>query len=542
MIKEDKRLSTSFSINLIEEGEKEQALNGSRLTRISGNRMVTFEAKGASPGTPRVYLHANFSGDSHELLPMKRSQTNRDTWFLEKLLPTGGLIQITVMMETDKNRYWDPAGYRKILIDPNITNNLRLYSYIPNGQYPHWIKDLESIKEMGFNAVHLLPLTQMGYSRSPYAAHDLFQTDSAWGREEDFNSFIEQCEKKQLALCFDIVLNHISCDSYLAKTKAHWIVGDRSRKDGMKRAGCWHQNKWISWEELVLINYDHPDKKIKKEIWHYMRDYLFHWASLSHSTGGLIRLDNLHSSHGPFIEWVLQELRSELPGIGVLSEYFETPQKLKNGVYLWGLNLLLGNSWEYPFVPQLQNYLNMIHTTPELRYLLMPTTHDTESVTQLFGGPDSVVPRYFTCTLMGTGQSGLTMGSEWGEPEKITFIKRDERLLFSIIKDYRGIIGKINRLHKENKIFRTMGNGEFLPAPSHSLLVFRRWSYQNNREVLLLANFDTREKKKYHCERNFSLLLNQGLIISKQNRGSDLEIEPCGVAVLELAKKGAYVE
>ncbi|MBN2626720.1 MAG: hypothetical protein JXA95_08640 [Spirochaetales bacterium] len=531
-----RRHSSPFGMTIIDTRGDERRLTADKLFRIRGDKDYTIRIDAPDSSGGKVYLRGNLEGGDFETFPMIRCSDNPNCWRFEGNLPRGGFIKITSFLETEKARYWDPVGYREILVDPPLMNNLRMYSFIPgvSGRFEHWIRDLDHITEMGFNALHLLPLTEMGYTRSPYAARDLYRIDRAYGSKEDFELFIRTCIKKELALCFDVVLNHVSCDSDLAVNRAHWIQGDPRRKDGMKRAGCWHGGDWISWEELVLIDYDHPDPKTRREIWETMRDYLFYWAALAERTGGFIRLDNLHSSHQGFIAWALDDLRREYPGVGIFSEFFHSEEELQRGVKAWGLNLLLANSWEYSFVPPLREYLKSIHAMPELRYLLMPTTHDTESVRRLFGESGSVVPRYFVCALMGSGQTGLTMGTEWGEPEKIDFINRSGRVRFIREWDFSEAIKKINTLQQNHDIFHRTGNIEFLNPSTDSILVCRRSTKNGKGELLLAANFDTRNKKEYHYHQKGNLLMEQGAVLENTEWGCRVELAPCGVAVLEI--------
>ena len=506
------------------------------MTRLEGNSPFAIRVDVSHSQSYRVFIHGNLEREKFESFSMTQCGDNKNCWVYRGTLPKGDFLRFTFFMETDEERLWDPCGYREILVDPPLMNDLRMYSFIPgvSGNYDHWIKDLDHIRSMGFNAIHLLPLTEMGYTRSPYAARDLFSIDKSYGTEEAFERFVKACIEKEISLCFDVVLNHVSCDSELARTKAHWIKGDVRRRDGMKRAGCWHEGSWISWEELVLIDYDHPDPAIRREIWDSMQDYLFHWASLAERTGGFIRLDNLHSSNQVFVKHVLHELRQEYPGVGIFSEFFHSREELERGVREWGLNLLLANSWEYPFVPQLIEYLKQIHLSPELRYMLMPTTHDTESVRRLFGDPRSIIPRYFVCALMGTGQAGLTMGTEWGEQEKIDFINRSGRYPFTREWDFSDVIGRINRLHRQIGVFRKTGNLEFLPTPTDSIIVCRRDGDEGRRRYLLAANFDIQQEREFHYPDRGELIMEAGARLDGMEWGSRIILSPCGVGVLEI--------
>ena len=50
-------------------------------------------------------------------------------------------------------------------------------------------------------------------------------------------------------------------------------------------------------------------------------------------------------------------VREQFPDIAILGEYFTDQVTLEKTVPEWGINLLIGNSWENPFGPQLRNYI-----------------------------------------------------------------------------------------------------------------------------------------------------------------------------------------
>lgn len=528
----NKRINLPVILSLSDQDRMAYELSPERLMRWEADREVSFIIRGDIPILGQLILYGNFEGE--KIVSHRMDRISREEWAVKIKMPSGGMIRFTFILETEKANYWDSHDYYSILLDPPLQRKLRLYSYIPNGKYSDWKNDMRTIKGMGFNAVHFLPLTSMGYSRSPYAAKHLFEKDDCWGTEDDFNDLLGFCIEEGMALCFDVVLNHVSCDSDMARKKAHWIVGDPLRKDGLKRAGCWHGDSWISWEELVLINYDHPQYDIRCEIWEYMKQYLLYWANLAEKTGGFVRLDNVHGAHRNFLSWAIQCLKRELPGITLLAEFFDSRESLILGVREWGLNLILGNSWEFPFVSQLREYLKMIHASSELRFLLMPTTHDTSGIPQLFGKADSVIPRYFTCALMGTGQTGMTMGTEWGEENKIPFINNSERKEFELRVDYREIISEINNLLRRDSIFQCVGNADFISSSSESLLILRRWEYISGREVLLIANYDINNAQEYFCDSCFETLLHYGFERKETPGGTVIRLSPCGVVAMEM--------
>jgi hypothetical protein len=443
------------------------------------------------------------------------------------------------------------------MIDPPQLRCLKLYTLIPtiSGTLRDWRRDLDRIKDLGFNAVHILPFTEMGPSQSPYSAANLFAIDPDYLEgPDDLENFVRRAEELGLALCIDIVLNHVSTSSFLAESKAHWLTPDFNRPDGLRRAGAWHMDNWISWEDLVLINYDHPDPQTRKELFDYMKDYLMYWGGIAQRTGGFIRLDNLHSSHRGFIYWILEEMRREAPGIGILSEFFGANDTLRRGVGRWGLNLLMANTWEYPFVPQFRDYLAHVHASSHsIRYLLEPTSHDTPAVAELFASPDSAVPRYFCCALMGTGQTGIVQGYELGCPRKINFIGRQGRVVLEGLRDLGGFIRQVNRLLEAYPVFQGYDNIQFLNSEHESLLGALRFSPPRKSSApgapvdgeqagafLLLANFDINGSCEYSRLKSGDAepLLLEGAEILSQDGILKVRLSACGVAAIRLFPQG----
>lgn len=77
------------------------------------------------------------------------------------------------------------------------------------------IGDIESklsyIKELGFNAIELLPIQEFQMDRSwGYNPSFFFAPESAYGTPDDYRHFVNEAHKVGLAVIFDVVFNHIS--------------------------------------------------------------------------------------------------------------------------------------------------------------------------------------------------------------------------------------------------------------------------------------------------------------------------------------------
>ncbi|MBI9103419.1 MAG: hypothetical protein JEY99_13460 [Spirochaetales bacterium] len=505
-----------------------------------------------------AFLHTDIQDGHWAEIPFTRIPVNGDnesedySFNLKIPMPPGGYFSFRFYLENVNKggtiRYWEPCNYHRLLIDPPLVNNLRMYTLLPtvSGKIDEWTEELEHISSMGFNAVHILPFTAMGPSESPYSAANYFEIDSHYlsqeGNFKTFEKFTDRLKNLGMSLCFDIVLNHVSDASVLATSHGNWMVADPEREDGLKRAGCWHQGTWISWEDLVLINFDHPNPQIRQEIYNYMLEYVLFWIEKAKGCGALIRLDNLHSSNDVFMKWLLSELSKKVPEVPVLSEFFGSNEHLFQGVTEFGLNILTANTWESPFAPMLTDYIRNIHKEDNpVRYYLSPTSHDTETAAELFGTVDSSIPRYFVCALMGTGQTGIVQGFEYGWSRKINFIGRHKKGNFRGDRDFTNTITEINYLLDKEAAFLQKGI-EFVDTGDDSLIAGFRVDPDSGKTLFLATNFNTTEDKYFQlksCRSCTPLLTSGAEIIKDETTGEfhSIKFSPCGICVLRVNKK-----
>lgn len=470
-------------------------------------------------------------------------------------VPKCGLYRFRVKYSIDggDHWHWDRVPHSFVLVDPPSLRTLRLYTLIPNasGTIRDWKALLPGIAAMGFDALHLLPITRTGQSQSPYSAADLFAIDARYLDPADprdglaqFEDFVDACRRLNLRLCLDLVLNHVAADSDMAAVSPDWIVPDEAEADGFKRTGCWHMQEWIRWDDLVAINYDHPNPHTRRLVWDYMTQYALFWSNYAAATGGIVRFDNLHSSNPGFLSELGPALRDQFPDIVILGEYFTDQWTLEKTVPEWGINLVLANSWEYPFGPPLRHYIEYLHNVSgKLRHVAPLTTHDTGTPAQLFGTDRSVLCRYTIMALYTTGQTGIVQGVEAGIRERIPFIGPHQRLELPAEPDYRLFIGKINALLAGNPVFQRGGNLAFIDDGHEAVLgAWRRPASPAESGFLLFANLDTHRHQSLSVDLARSgipapLRLVDALggnAVRVDGPRLDLTIEPCGVRIFRM--------
>ncbi|MFT5126770.1 MAG: hypothetical protein ACI8W8_000365 [Rhodothermales bacterium] len=443
---------------------------------------------------------------------------------------------------------WDPEPASYILVLPKRRRSVRVYTLIPtvSGNISDWIAKLPGIRDLGFNTVHLLPVTQMDLSQSPYSARDLFRVDPGYHDpdapgdvDEQFERFIDALESHELALCVDLVLNHVGTRSLLAQQRPDWLMTDAEEDDGIKRAGWSDGTHWYKWGDLALVDYDCPFADSREALWETMYLYAQLWGERAARTGGMIRLDNLHSSHPTFTAATLDRLRAEFPNLLFLGELFAMPDQLAESVWEFGLNLLLATPWEHPFVPELRRYFRYLHEQHERwQYFVPLTSHDSGAPAQEFGSPASAVPRFAFSALCGSGHTGATQGSEFGINERLDFIGIKPPRPIETGLDFRDEIRRINQLVDSEPAFNGTGNLRFIDEDHHAVTVAWRTAPEGHDDFIVLCNFDIHRPQHIRLRLGEELSIEDALEGGRLRIGPEYELTlpPCGVRVWRLSK------
>ena len=129
--------------------------------------------------------------------------------------------------------------------------------------------DLDRIQALGVDIIYLLPVQpsgevhRKGSMGSPYAIRDFRITDPVQGTMEDFKALSSAIHARGMKLMIDVVYNHTSPDSWLAKNHPEWFF---HKTDGSLG------NRIGDWWDVVDLDYT------KKDLWRYQIDTLKMWA------------------------------------------------------------------------------------------------------------------------------------------------------------------------------------------------------------------------------------------------------------------------
>ncbi|MEZ4373922.1 MAG: alpha-amylase family glycosyl hydrolase [Polyangiaceae bacterium] len=397
----------------------------------------------------------------------------------------------------------------KLKVEPRLVNDLRMYTLIPrvSGRFPEWVKELSRIHQLGFNTLHLLPITMMGPSESPYAISDWFRVTQAYAEPasvrssiEQFEAFTAEAKRLGIGLCMDLVVNHVAREGNIARNHPEWIVPDATEADGLKRAGFWAGKSWVKWDDVVLLNTGHPEPKVRQALWDELTRYALFWSRFSAETGGVVRLDNAHSTHRGFLEQMLSVLNARYPHVAVLAELFDSEQAAERMLWHGGVQMLLGTAWESPYAADTRRYLLYLHRAePRLHHYLPVLSQDSGSVAEEYGSAAATPARYAVVALLGLGATGVVQGVEHGTDTRVPFIGAPDG--FQQLGDgrYAEALRAINHLQASDSIFRVAKNLHFIDGDHPALVAGCRSHPQTQKnEYLVVANFDVGREQTLH--------------------------------------------
>lgn len=141
---------------------------------------------------------------------------------------------------------------------------------ISGGNFKNLEKDLPRIASLGVDFIWLLPIYPIGKVKrkgslgSPYAIQNYKEINPEFGTLEDFERFVGLAHSLNLKVMLDIVFNHTSPDSIIAKEHRDWFYQD-SEGNPIPRH--------LAWSDVIDLNYTKSSK-----LWDLLIDVLNFWV------------------------------------------------------------------------------------------------------------------------------------------------------------------------------------------------------------------------------------------------------------------------
>lgn len=163
------------------------------------------------------------------------------------------------------------AGCTKTDLRNKVIYSVYVRNYSEEGTFAAVERDLDRIRELGVDIIWFLPIYPIGREKrkgilgSPYAIADYREVNPELGTMEDFKRLVEEIHARGMKCMLDIVYNHTSPDSWLAKKHPEYFYKTPEGEMG---------NRVGDWEDIVDLDYGN------KELWKYQIDTLKMWAGI----------------------------------------------------------------------------------------------------------------------------------------------------------------------------------------------------------------------------------------------------------------------
>ncbi|MBD2607842.1 alpha amylase C-terminal domain-containing protein [Scytonema hofmannii FACHB-248] len=379
------------------------------------------------------------------------------------------------------------------------------------GKYVDAIEKLDYLRELGINAIELMPVNEYpGDYNWGYKVRHFFATESSYGSTEDLKRFIDECHSRNIRVFMDGIYNHTDeeCPLMLID-RNYWYYEHMHYPEDPN-------NHWGP-----EFNYDNYDEKLDvKPAWKYVGDVVRYWVQEYHIDG--IRFDAVRQlANFEFLDWLAQQSKKNTapkPFYNI-AEYIPDTSKITTpegpldacwheSFRYFMIPHLCGETFELDHLkevldPKQQGYATAINV---INYL---ATHDREHIFRELGDRGIFDEAAFVRAKLGAvllmtamGIPMLWMGEEFGEhkrksqtvtqPKKIAWalLERNEnRDLFEYYK-------KLIALRKQTPALQSDNIEFFHENAEAKLLAYTRWNSQGDR-IVVIVNFSDQNLVEY---------------------------------------------
>ncbi|MCK9423496.1 MAG: alpha-amylase family glycosyl hydrolase [Bacteroidales bacterium] len=254
-----------------------------------------------------------------------------------KPYPTSRTTGITTYLQTNQDPYpWNLQPFVPPAITDLVIYELLIRDFTTAHDYPSLIDTLGYLKNLGVNAIELMPIMEFeGNISWGYNPDYSFAVDKYYGTKNGLKQFVEAAHAKGIAVILDIVCNHHFGNSPLVKL--YW---DQGNQRPAANSPWFNQIPKHPYNVGLDFNHESPDTKT------YMERLITYWINEYHVDG--YRFD--------------------------MSKGFTQRNSYPNNVTLWG-------QYDLGRINILKNYANVIHAiNPNIYVILEHFADNSEEV------------------------------------------------------------------------------------------------------------------------------------------------------------------
>lgn len=174
----------------------------------------------------------------------------------------------------DPDRYaWTDADWAGIPLDQAVIYELHVGTFTPEGTYDGVRKRLPFLRDLGINAIELMPLADFpGRWNWGYDPGSFYAPSRNYGRPDDLRRLVDEAHQMGIAVILDVIYNHFGPDGAYAPAFGPFFTSK-------------HETPW---GKAVNLDDEHSDG-----VRHFFIDNALYWLRDFHFDG--LRLDATHA-------------------------------------------------------------------------------------------------------------------------------------------------------------------------------------------------------------------------------------------------------
>ncbi|MEO6828969.1 MAG: malto-oligosyltrehalose trehalohydrolase, partial [Acidobacteriaceae bacterium] len=228
---------------ILEEGSSSRAGSSSRSVpmQLDSSGMYQAYVEGAGPGT-RYWFKLDGAGPYPD--PASRYQ------------PLGVHCPSQVLGPSKFS--WAEDHYKVPPLRELVIYELHVGTFTPAGTFSAVIEKLDDLRELGMNAIELMPIAEFPGERNwGYDGVSLYAPAHSYGSPDDLRTLVREAHRRGFAVCLDVVYNHLGPDGayhslfaprfYSGKHHTPWGDGLNFDGDGREKVRNYFIESALEW-------------------------------------------------------------------------------------------------------------------------------------------------------------------------------------------------------------------------------------------------------------------------------------------------------
>jgi maltooligosyltrehalose trehalohydrolase len=189
--------------------------------------------------------------------------------------------------------FWEDSGWQGIRLSEMIMYELHTGTFTPEGTFDAIITRLDDLKDLGINAIEIMPVSQFPGNRNwGYDGAYPYAVQNSYGGPDGLKRLVNESHKKGFAVILDVVYNHLGPEGNYLRDFGPYFTDRYS----------------TAWGKA--INFDGPDNRAVRN---YFIENALYWFEHYHIDA--LRLDAIHGIHDKSHKHILAELSERVAAL-----------------------------------------------------------------------------------------------------------------------------------------------------------------------------------------------------------------------------------